>query len=103
MKEQSARKKIVFWLRVSGWLCLLPAAAWLYLFRIMIGHQYLFLIEVFLIVIFAVYILTTADSERWQKPDNIFKLMMFAIIFVSVIDFFTLWFAYNASRKLNNH
>lgn len=31
--KQEYNKKIVFWLRLAGWLCLLPASAWLYLFQ----------------------------------------------------------------------
>jgi hypothetical protein len=33
MGKQNYRKKITFWLRFSGWLCLLPASVYLYLYQ----------------------------------------------------------------------
>lgn len=104
MEKQQYRQKISFWLRFSGWLCLLPATMWLYLYRFL-GQSNLStiaLIALFLVVAFAVFVLTTANSSMWLKPNNIIVLMVIAILFVAIIVFIPLYFAFNACQKLNN-
>lgn len=101
---QDYRKKITFWLRLSGWLCLLPATAYLGFYQVMQGDpvSYAFLAELIIIIIFAVYLLTTAKTDRWQQPKKIMSLILFAFVFVSIIVCVPLYFAYNNSKKLNN-
>ncbi|WP_223902297.1 hypothetical protein [Lactobacillus laiwuensis] len=104
MEKQDYRKKIVFWLRFSGWLCLLPASAWLWLYQSYSQSAlgYMLLGELVFTVLFAVYILSTAQSERWLKPTNIFILLIITVLFGSFIILIPLCFAYNDCRKLNN-
>ena len=104
MGKQDYRKKIVFWLRFSGWLCLLPASGWLWLYQMFSRGAlgYTLLGELVFTVLFAVYILTTAQSERWLKPTNIFVLLILTVLFGSFIILIPLCFAYNDCRKLNN-
>ena len=104
MKKQDYRKKITFWLRFSGWFCLLPASNLLFFYQ-RIGQsplRYLFLAELVFTILFAVYILTTALSERWLKEKNIFILIIIALLFGPVIVAIPLGFAYHACRKLNS-
>lgn len=92
------RKREIFLLRFSGWFCLFPATVYLYLYQM---TQSLFCIgELIVIVLFAVYLLTTAKSERWTKPQNMMRLMIFALIFVAVIIFVPLYFAYRDCKRI---
>lgn len=102
MEQEKFRKKITFWLRFSGWFCLLPASMWLFVYR-MVGAKDLVIIcllELATIVIFAVFVLTTAESEMWHKPEKILILMVFSFLFMPFIILIPLYFAYSASRKL---
>lgn len=105
MEQEKYRKKITFWLRFSGWFCLLPASMWLFAFRMMRGSSFSFicLTEVAIIVIFAVFVLATAKSEIWHNPGRILILMAFSFLFMPFIILIPLYFAYNASRKLANY
>ncbi|WEV51116.1 hypothetical protein OZX69_09235 [Lactobacillus sp. ESL0731] len=107
MKQEIYHKKIVFWLRFAGWLCLLPASAWLYLWQFtsglgFAGYSYLFLTELTIIVLFAVFLLTTANSAKWEKVRNVLLLLVFALLFISIIIVIPLYFAYRNCRKLND-
>lgn len=97
-------RKITFWLRLAGWLCLLPASVYLYFYQALQGTQMAtaFLIELVIVFLFAIFILTTAKSARWHKPSSIFMLMVFAFIFVSIIIFIPLFVAYRNCRIMNN-
>ena len=102
MEQEKFRKKITFWLRFSGWFCLLPASMWLFAYR-MVGAKDLAtfcLLEIATIVIFAVFVLTTAECEMWYKPEKILILMVFSFLFMPFIVLIPLYFAYSASRKL---
>ncbi|WEV70839.1 hypothetical protein OZY43_07855 [Lactobacillus sp. ESL0785] len=106
MEQQKARKKIIFWLRFSGWFCLIPASAWLLVIQTakqmgLADYTLWFGIELGIIVLFAVYLLTTANNVRWQQPRNLMLLAIFALIFISLIVFISLCFAYNACCKMN--
>ncbi|RMC38748.1 MULTISPECIES: hypothetical protein [unclassified Lactobacillus] len=103
MEKQKYRNRITFWLRVSGWLCLLPASGWLWLYRTASWSSYsvFFLIELIVTVAFAVFILTTATSKGWLKRKNLVSLLTFAILFLSLIVFIPLIFSYNACSKFN--
>lgn len=99
----SYQQRLHFWLRLAGWLCLLPASAYLYLFESMRGTMLapFFIGELIIIVIFGVYLLTTAKLERWEKPRNVMGLLIFAFIFVSLIEIIPLGFAYANSKKIS--
>lgn len=91
-------KKELFLLRFSGWFCLFPASTYLYLYKI--SGSWFCLGEMIIIVLFAVFLLTTAKSDRWKKPENVLRLMIFALIFVAIIIFIPLYFAYRDCKKL---
>lgn len=59
------RRREIFLLRFSGWFCLFPASVYLYLYQM--THMIFCLGELVIIVLFAVYLLTTAKSERWTN------------------------------------
>ncbi len=92
------RRREIFLLRFSGWFCLFPASVYLYLFQM--AHLMFCLGELIIIVLFAVYLLTTAKSERWTKPQNVMRLSIFALIFVAIVIFIPLYFAYCNCKKL---
>lgn len=102
--EQDYRKKITFWLRLSGWLCLIPATVYLYFYQMVSDNSmaYLFLIELIIIVLFAVYILTTAKSPRWYQPSRLLSLIIFAFFFVSIVICIPLFLAYRNCQKMQN-
>lgn len=56
--------------------------------------------ELVVIVLFAAYLLTTAKSERWTKPQNMMRLMIFALIFVAFIISVPLYFAYRDCKRI---
>lgn len=100
MEIQKYNKRRLFWLRFSDWFCLLPASVYLAMLQNSSApYSYIFLAELVIIVIFAVYLLSTAKSSHWTKAGNIMKLMIFAIIFVSLVIFIPLCFAYYNCRK----
>ena len=98
------QKRTLFWLRFSGWFCLLPASAYLSLMQMTTwsAYSYFYLAEVVISVLLGVFILTTSSSKKWQNPSNIMKVMIFALLFTSFIVFIPLWFAYANCRKINN-
>ena len=83
------RKREIFLLRFSGWFCLLPATVYLYFYQM--TNSLFCLGELVIIVLFAVYLLTTAKSKRWLNPQNVMKLTIFALIFVAIIIFIPLY------------
>jgi hypothetical protein len=104
MDKQIYRKKIAFWLRFSGWLCLLPASLWLWVYQILTPSNYtgLAICELVIIILFAAFILTTAKSDYWLKTKNIFWLLLVTLLFISFLIFIPLCFAYNDCRIFNN-
>ncbi|MDF7639808.1 hypothetical protein PT285_10390 [Lactobacillus sp. ESL0791] len=98
MKQQNYRKKIIFWLRFTGWFCLFPASIYLYVYQLM--RSAMLLVVLGIIVLFAVYLLTTATSERWTDPSSIVGLMIFTIFFAPLILLVPLYFAYRNAHKL---
>lgn len=106
MEQKNYHKKIIFWLRFAGWLCLLPASGWLYLWRLasnmgLGSYSGLILAELVITVVFAIFLLTTANSAKWGKLRNMVFLLVFALIFISLIILIPLCFAYRNCRKLN--
>ena len=101
--KQEYNKKIVFWLRLAGWLCLLPASAWLYLFQTSQGEtgSYLFLVLLIFIVLFALFVLVTAKSKRWLNQTTVSILAIFALSFVPVVISSPICLAYGNAKKLN--
>ena len=92
------RKREIFLLRFSGWFCLLPATVYLYFYQM--TNSLFCLGELVIIVLVAVYLLTTAKSKRWLNPQNVMKLTIFALIFVAIIIFIPLYFAYRDCKKI---
>lgn len=92
------RKREIIFLRFSGWFCLLPATVYLYLYQMM--HSWFLLAELIIIVLFAAYLLTTAKSQRWMQPKNVMSLVIFALIFVAVIEAVPLFLAYLNCKKM---
>lgn len=99
---QNYQRKMIFWLRFSGWFCLLPASAYISLIQMTTwsSYSYLYLAEVIISILFGVFLLTTAKTKIWTKSSNIMKALIFAFVFTSVIISIPLWFAYANSRKI---
>lgn len=91
------RKKEIFLLRFSGWFCLFPATTYLYLRQN--THLIFCLVEVIVIALFAAFLLATAKSKMWTKPQNVWRLMIFALIFVAIVIFIPLFFAYRDCKR----
>lgn len=102
--NQNPRAKVHFWIKFSGWFCLLPATTCLYLFQNLQGTymSYLYLIELIITIVFGVFLLTTAKSTRWETPNNILRATIFAFIFVGLIEFIPLFIAYRSCKRLNS-
>lgn len=90
-------KKEIFLLRFSGWFCLFPATTYLYLWQN--THLIFCLVEVIVIALFAAFLLATAKSKMWTKPQNVWRLMIFALIFVAIVIFIPLFFAYRDCKR----
>ncbi|WP_317637443.1 hypothetical protein [Lactobacillus xylocopicola] len=101
--KEKYHQKIIRCLRWAGWLCVIPAAFWLYLARTggNNGYDGLFLGCMVLAILFGSFILTTAKSPYWLKTRNIFILAVAAIIFIAIIVFIPLYFAYTICRKID--
>lgn len=99
---QDYRKKIIMWFRIAGWLCLLPASTWLYFYQLEQSSSYgfLFLIGLIIIILFALYILITAKSDRWKNPKKVLSVAIFALIFVSLLISIPLFIAYFNCKRL---
>ncbi|WEV41239.1 hypothetical protein OZX59_06440 [Lactobacillus sp. ESL0681] len=87
-------------------MCLLPASGWLYFYQIASqssfgNNSYLFLLQLLVIVVFAIYLLVTANNQRWTKPKNLQILMIFSLLCVSFIVFIPIYLAYSNCKKLN--
>lgn len=97
------QQKLHFWLKIAGWFCLLPASAHLYLYEMMRGTTIapFFIGELIIIVIFGVYLLTTANLKRWEKPRNVMTLLLFSFVFVSIFELIPLGIAYANCKKIN--
>lgn len=99
--NQNYQRKTIFWLRFSGWFCLLPASAYLSLIQMTpwSSYSYLYVAEVIISILLGVFLLTTAKMPMWTKPRNIMKVLIFAFLFTSIIISIPLWLAYINCRK----
>lgn len=99
--NQDYQRKTIFWLRFSGWFCLLPASAYISLIQMTTWstYSYLYVAEIIISVLFGVFLLTTAKTKMWTKPSNIMKALIFAFLFTSIIISVPLWLAYVNCRK----
>ncbi|MBD5429426.1 hypothetical protein [Lactobacillus sp.] len=93
------KNKTVFWVRVAGWSGLLAGSGMLEMYK-MTGSM-LFLITLGIVVIFSAYLLTTAKTPRWQNSKWIVKVMIFSLIFSSLIQTIFLWLAYRSAKTQN--
>lgn len=100
--KQDYRRKTIFWLRFSGWFCLLPASAYISIIQMTSwsSASYLYIAEVIISILLGVFLLTTAKTQIWTKPRNIIKVLIFAFLFTSIIISVPLWFAYINCRKI---
>lgn len=101
--NQNYRDKLRFWIRFSGWFCLIPATTYLYLFQETRGTviSYFCIGELVIITLFAAYLLTTSKLERWEQPQKIMGALIFSFIFISVFDSIPLFLAYRNCKRLN--
>lgn len=91
-------RKIQFWLKVAGWSGLLSASAYLMLFQAV--RSIVFLIPLLIVIIFSVYLLTTAKEEMWLNTRKLLLTCIFAFIFVSLLQGVFMAIAYFYGRKL---
>lgn len=100
--NQDYQRKTIFWIRFSGWFCLLPASAYISLIQMTTWStaSYLYVAEVIISVLLGVFLLTTAKTPIWTKPRNIIKVLIFAFLFTSIIISVPLWLAYLNCRKI---
>lgn len=97
MKDNST--KIIFLVKLAGWLCLLPAAASLIIYRYSGQNEFLF--ELVTSVLFGVFALTTARAKRWQNPNYLMNWACISIIVVALLPAIPLFFAYKQAKKIN--
>ncbi len=95
---KSLQDKIVFWIRVSGWSCLLPASLCLQFYQMMQAVYWLFMVVI--IALFAVWLLTTSTSPSWQSVAKLQRVILFTIFFVAIIPAIPLFVAVHYAKKL---
>ena len=93
-------RKIQFWLRLTGWAGLLSGSAYLMLFQDY--KSLIFAVPLLIVVIFSVYLLTTAKEKMWLNPRKLLSTCIFAFIFVSLIQGLFMAIAYYYGRKNAN-
>lgn len=99
--NQDYQRKTIFWLRFSGWLCLLPASVYISIIQMTTWStiSYVYVAEVIISILLGVFLLTTAKTQIWTKPRNIMKVLIFAFLFTSIIISVPLLFAYFNCRN----
>lgn len=91
------KDKAVFWIRVAGWTGLIAGAGTLELYKMTGNSTFLFTLGI--VIVFSAYVLATATTPRWKNTKWIMKMMIFCLIFVSVIQTIFLWLAYRSVKK----
>ncbi|MCH3905040.1 MAG: hypothetical protein LKH26_01505 [Lactobacillus sp.] len=91
-------KKIAFWVRLAGWICLFPAAFMMKIAQTQ--HSIIYPIMLGVIVLFAAFLLATGGQKRWQDPRRLQGAMIFSIIFVALLPTIPLYLAYRDAVKL---
>lgn len=93
------KNKTTFWVRAAGWSGLISGAEMLEMYK-MTGNL-TFMITLGIVIIFSAYLLATATTPRWKNSKWIMKVMIFCLIFSSLIQTIFLWFAYRSVKTHN--
>lgn len=93
------KNKTIFWVRVAGWSGLIAGAGMLEMYK-MTGNT-TFMITLGIVIIFSAYLLATANTPRWENSKWIMRVMIFCLIFSSLIQTIFLWFAYRSAKARN--
>lgn len=91
--------KTKFWIRVAGWSGLISAMATLTLYQE--SHSWLFLVSLALIILFSAYVLATSNEPRWHQEKWLFRVLIFCLVFVSILPSIFIGVAYYRVRKQN--
>lgn len=101
--KQNYQRKINFLLRLSGWLCLVPAYTNFFFWRNESGSMAsLFLAALVITILFAAYVLATSKSDRWTKAKNLRNLAIFSFVFISVVISIPIFIAYRNCRRMHD-
>ncbi|KRL63000.1 hypothetical protein [Lactobacillus psittaci] len=95
----ATKKKIVFLTKIAGWLCLVPASMYLLLFQLNSGLANLAIFELLVTIIFATVILLSNQTGLCYNRKVMFRLAIFAILFVSPVVSIPLFLA---AKKIPN-
>lgn len=93
------KNKTAFWVKTSGWSGLIVGAGILEMYKMTANIT--FMITLGIVIIFSAFLLATADTPRWENPKWIMKVMIFCLIFASLIQTVFLWFAYRSAKRRN--
>lgn len=94
------QSKVKFIIRLSAWLCLIPASLDLFLFQtVPTSMRYLFLFEIIIAAVFAAYLLLQANNKKTITLKSLFNEMIFSLIFVSIVVFIPLLIAYLSLKR----
>lgn len=93
------KNKTTFWVRAAGWSGLIAAAGMLQMYK-MTGNM-TFMITLGIVIIFSAYLLATATTPRWKNSKWVMKMMIFCLIFSSLIQTIFLWLAYRSVKTHN--
>lgn len=95
--------KVKFLLRISAWLCLVPASIDLFFYQMLQNSaRYLFLIEIMIAAIFATYLLVEVKNDDLKTAKKVLAAAVFSLVFVSVIVFIPLLAAYLSLKNNEN-
>lgn len=95
--KRNYKKRIVVWLRIAGWTCLIPASA--YLLMCQASGNMFFMLFVLISILFGVYLLVNAKAPRWQNTRAYIGPVCFGVLFVALLPaIFLLLAQYSASK-----
>lgn len=98
MDYQKTNRRITFGVRLSGWLCLLPASLLLLVYQWY--HISWVLWDLVLIVLYAAFTLATAPTARWRSSSYVMGQLLFALFFIGMVPALPLIFVYVTERKM---
>lgn len=99
-------KKLHLWVKIAGWSGTIPAASIAMVLKVAgdeffsaFGGSWIFIVNIFFIVGFSVYLLTTAQEKSWENPQKLFRALLFSLVFSSVFQSIFVGIAYLIARK----
>lgn len=92
------KDKITFWVRLTGWIGLISASGAWTLYRL--TNNWMFLVNVGIIILFSAYALATSKEPIWRDPSKVMWILLFSVFFSSLLQsFFVLIVYFKVKRR----